>query len=216
MSIMNPVLIAMAGAPASGKSVFRTQEHYRDNYMPGGAHLHCPDTVMKTMVGFRETANYSPAVAFRMYEMPARELANNLLFQAMERRHNVVYDRSCALDDCFDVFEFAQQNGYIVKMHGMIGRPQYFNKRAIKSEQETKRHIPEENIFECHTGFARNYTAFINGNEKIKPLDEVRLWHSVNGKVLPVSRFTPATGEVIEKQNCYDWFRRAAQQVPSR
>ncbi len=78
----NPVIYAIAGSPASGKTTF-VQE--KSIFFPEDVFYHDCDSVMVALEGYQADVQLlGSAKAFQKWELPAREKAEDMLKEAVE------------------------------------------------------------------------------------------------------------------------------------
>ena len=219
MSSDIPILYAVGGIPGIGKSTFLRQM-LEKGMIPADAYYSCYDRAMLSIQAYREQAAdaESRRRAFKEVEMPAREIETRQLNAVLEAKQNIIYDRTCALEDCFDVFAKAQALGYKIILHGFFVRPSLAIERCVKREEENgERHTPVAVAHERHQGFAKNFPFFVQGNDKIEPLDEVYLWHVTrHGKKFLAAEFKKGGEEAIHKYHQVLWFLRQSEGLIER
>ena len=142
-------LYAVAGAPASGKTSF-VQRGLKEGLFPAEAFVHDCDAVMSGLEGYQaDVKKFGPAAAFKTWELPAREAAEDELACAVALKEDIIYDRSCALLSCYKFLENAvKTQGYKLILHGLHVDLDQALARAKERERETGRHIPPEQIQE--------------------------------------------------------------------
>src|SRR4051794_8709303 len=102
MSKRRPTIYAVAGPPASGKTTF-VANGLDKGIFPKKALWHDCDAVMVQMPEYQEDRKLLGSVkAFQKWELPARELAERALFEAVLQGRDIIYDRSCALIESYE------------------------------------------------------------------------------------------------------------------
>ena len=141
----SPTIFVVAGSPAAGKTSF-VREGLAKGVFPSQAFLHDCDASMVAMEGYqRDLSLLGPAIAFRNWELVAREKAEKTLSYAIEAGVDVIYDRSCAILSSFEFLrEVATSKGYKVVFHVLSIEKGEAIARAKRRESEMGRHMPEE------------------------------------------------------------------------
>lgn len=141
----DPIIYAIAGAPASGKTTF-IQEKIKQKFFAKDIFIHDCDAVMTSLEGYQSDLKLlGPAQAFANWELPARQIAESELMRAVEAKKTIIYDRSCALPTSYTFLkDLVENQGYTLIMHVLYVTQKEAIDRAIEREQKTRRHIPEE------------------------------------------------------------------------
>jgi predicted ABC-type ATPase len=145
----HPTIYAVAGAPASGKTTFVKAYLNRGVFSPNPFKHDC-DEVMEALEEYQNDLKvYGSAYAFEKWEIIAREKAHQLLEEAVLKRRDIIYDRSCTLPDSL-VFirNLVEEQNYRLKMYTLHITEEEALRRARKREVETGRHIPEKIVKE--------------------------------------------------------------------
>lgn len=144
-----PSLTAIGGGPGAGKSYFYDLLSAQGK-LPLNAALHDPDLVMLSLPGYQADAVTDPVLAFKRWEAPALQLANDILLEALMARHHIVYLRSFALVDSMAFVRQARELGYHISTHVMTCSDETAFARVSTREKETRRHVPRETTLERH------------------------------------------------------------------
>jgi predicted ABC-type ATPase len=144
-----PKLIGFAGGPGSGKS-FLYEEMKAKGQLPVDAVIHDPDLVMEAIPQYMEEALRDPMEAFKKWELPARQLANDILMKALLAGYNIIYIRTFALSDSLNFVRAAKTLGYQFELHLVTCDLEVALSRAKEREKQTKRHIPPEILAQRH------------------------------------------------------------------
>lgn len=165
-----PYFIAIAGGNAVGKSTFQralleTQPALAEAY------IHDPDATMEQMAGYQELKKTDPVAAYNTYSGPALKQSIAELEEALEQRRPIIYNRSCAMPDCFTHFGLAQQYGYELSMHALLCDVETASHRNKGREAVTKRHLDDEILRTRHQQFRENLPSFIGGGNGIEAFD---------------------------------------------
>lgn len=173
---VSPRIIAIAGGPASGKN-YLYDHMLAKHILPDNAVMHDPDLVMQSIEQYREDALINPAAAFAKWELPARQLAHEILLNAVLARYHIIYIRSFALPDSFNFVHAVKQLGYQIDIHLLQCDINIALTRAAEREKITKRHIPAETLIQRHqkvlqsipeiTSIADNYYQYENSASDI-------------------------------------------------
>lgn len=140
-----PHLICIAGGPGAGKSFLFEKLNSRGEF-PHDAVIHDPDLIMEAMPEYQEEAKSNPAQAFAHWELPARQLANEKLMEALNARYTIIYIRSFALPDSLEFIRHARQLGYSITMHILFCDLNV----AIRRVQNRQRYLPIETVVQRH------------------------------------------------------------------
>lgn len=139
----SPRLFAAAGNVGAGKtSLLRFLS--ANGQLPGAhAVRHDPDSVMSELKGFREDTLKSPVLAFKRWELPARELADEIVSIGIQRRCDIVYDRTCAFPETLALMrQLRFQKGYFVSMFFVWAPLEQCLQRAERRAQNSRRFVP--------------------------------------------------------------------------
>ncbi len=143
-----PVVYAMAGIPASGKSSFVSLAR-REGRFPDSAFVLNPDVVMAALDEYRhDLESKGPETAFSTWELPARELNYELLAEALDKGANIIKDMSCARPENYQMLEQFKDQGYEIRMFHIMVDPDVALQRLSSRESATGRHTPAELIHE--------------------------------------------------------------------
>lgn len=144
-----PTIYAIAGIPTAGKTTFR-QKAVASGTLPANAFIHDCDAVLESLSGYQQQlAEEGPASAFRNWELPAREIAEQELQTQILAKRDIIYDRSCALDSSYNFLaELVNGHGYKLIMYLLFVEPQEALRRAIAREAQLNRHSPPAIITE--------------------------------------------------------------------
>ncbi len=114
---VKPILYTMAGIPASGKTTFLSMQGKKGN-LPQNYYYHDPDKVMELLEGYKDDfATLGAKSAKSLWELPARRLADNILFPlAIEHRLNIVMDMGLCRTEIIEMIQSCRAEGYIIKM----------------------------------------------------------------------------------------------------
>jgi predicted ABC-type ATPase len=138
-----PLIFVVAGGPAAGKTTY-IQKQLHAGVFPANAFIHDCDAVMESLPEYQDDLQrLGPVLAFTNWELPARELAEAALFAAVERKQNIIYDRSCALMSSFEFIKsLVNQKAYQLFFYYLEVDTEVAIKRAYTREKTTGRHIP--------------------------------------------------------------------------
>lgn len=158
----NPTIFAIAGSPASGKTSF-IQEKDKEDFFPKDIFVHDCDAVMTSLDGYQsDLRSLGSIIAFQNWELPAREIAENLLMEAVKNNKNIVYDRSCALPSSYMFLkDLVENHGYTLIMHVLYVTKEKAFSRAKEREKKTGRYIPEEVLIERMIGIKDLWPSYV-------------------------------------------------------
>jgi predicted ABC-type ATPase len=136
-------IFVVAGGPAAGKTTY-IQKQLHAGIFPANAFIHDCDSVMESLQEYQDDLQqWGPVAAFTTWEIPARQLAEEALFAAAERKQNIIYDRSCALMSSFEFIEtLVRQKSYQLFFYYLEVDIEVAIKRAQAREKATGRHTP--------------------------------------------------------------------------
>lgn len=159
----DPIIYAIAGSPASGKTTF-VQKKIQENYFPEDIFVHDCDAVMVALEGYQSDVQLlGSAKAFQKWELPAREMAEAMLLQAVKERKNIIYDRSCALPSSYTFLkDLVDNQGYTLIMHVLYVKEEVAFSRAEEREKTTSRHTPKEILSERMTWIRALWPSYLN------------------------------------------------------
>lgn len=145
----SPQLIGIGGGPCAGKS-FLYEQMKAAGKLAADAVIHDPDLVMQSIPEYREDAKRNPVAAFGKWELTARQLANEVLLEALLAKYHIIYLRTFALSDSLQFVHAAKECGYRFDAHIVTCDLDVALARAKEREKETKRHIPPETLIQRH------------------------------------------------------------------
>lgn len=147
-------MIAIAGAPGAGKSFFYEQMK-TNGQLPPNAFIYDPDLIMEAIPQYLNEAMINPIEAFQHWELPARQLANEILMKAILANSPIVYIRSLALPDSLDLIRYIKTINYQLEIHLLTCDQEIAISRVKKREKITKRHLPTEVLIQRHEAFTK-------------------------------------------------------------
>ena len=158
----NPIIFAVAGIPASGKSSF-IQEKMKENFFPEEVFIHDCDAVMASLKDYQsDLQTLGSAQAFTKWELPARALAESMLMEAVHAKKNIIYDRSCALQSSYLFLkEVVELHQYALVMHVLAVSNEVAFSRAEEREKETGRQVPKKYFIEREKGLKALWPAYL-------------------------------------------------------
>ncbi|MBN8547907.1 MAG: zeta toxin family protein [Deltaproteobacteria bacterium] len=172
----SPRLFATAGNIAAGKTSLLRFLSAAGQLPAAHAVRHDPDAVMSEISAYRSDTLTQPAAAFRRWEIPARLLADEILVAAVERRCDVVYDRTCALPDTLEMLrELKQREHYEITMYFVWASVEECLERSKRRERTSRRHVPAEVISERAESLRKLFPAYV------ELADEVFVYENFDG-----------------------------------
>lgn len=142
-----PRIVAAAGNIAAGKTSILRFLSANGELQGSQAVRHDPDAVMAELEGYRTDTLVNPLSAFRRWEVPARRLAENILIRAIERRCDIVYDRTCAFPETVALLKRLREAcGYRITMYFVWASLDECIRRSKLRARVSRRHVPEEII----------------------------------------------------------------------
>lgn len=174
-----PHLFAIGGGSGSGKSFFY-ESMKEKGLLPVDSVIHDPDLVMQSIPQYQEEANINPVKAFERWELPALQLANEILLNALISRYNIIYMRSFALPDSLTFIRYAKTVGYKIDIHILTCKHDIAISRVQERERVFKRHLPIETVIQRHEAVSRllpdikevsdNYFIYENNYDGLEPM----------------------------------------------
>lgn len=135
----------MAGIPGSGKSTF-VNRMIGEGKFPARAFILNPDLVMEAMKEYQEAVEvHGYEQAFARWELPARELAYELLGKAVQLGLAIIIDMGMARPEGYGLLnDLKSKHGYYLKMY-WLELPAAL---ALERIRQRKRHTPESMVYE--------------------------------------------------------------------
>ena len=138
----HPCVYAMVGIPAAGKSTFVQLARAR-HLFPADAYTLNPDLVMERTPSWRRAlARDGAESAFSEYELPARNLAYQLLDEAVARRLSIVKDMGNVRAENLDMLDRLRKAGYHLQLYYIHCDVSESIRRSHERELATGRHTP--------------------------------------------------------------------------
>ncbi|MGH1349543.1 MAG: zeta toxin family protein [Methyloligellaceae bacterium] len=186
-----PVLYTMAGIPASGKTTFLSLQE-KQGTLPQDYYYHDPDRVMEELLEYQNDFNNFGAENARSYwELPARKLADELLFpKAVEHRMNIVMDMGLCRSEILDMVRVCRAQGYSVRMQIIYCDLSV----AIRRSKKRSRYVPEQEISKRALFLATNIASIRS------MADNMQIWDN-SDIAKPYLPITPEQAEVSLQQN---------------
>ena len=193
-----PQFVAAAGNIAAGKTSLLRFLAASGELSAANAVRHDPDAVMSEIPEYRAETLANPMAAFRRWEIPARKLAEEILERAVERRCDIVYDRTCAFSDTISFLKRLRLTGYQIRVCFVWADLEECLRRAELRAKTSRRSVPEEiivqraealrslvpqycalantfDIFENHDGSGPRFIAGFNDGKIYRTDDEQAL-----------------------------------------
>lgn len=170
--VIKPKIYAIAGGPGAGKTTF-VQKARQNGKLPPGIFVHDCDAVMNEMPEYREyLTQHGPVEAFKNFELTARRIAEEELGQQIAHKADVIYDRSCALQESYDFLtKLVQEDGYNLILYVLYVEPNIAIERAKSREQETQRHTPEKVIIDRTQMISSRWTDYLRIAHEVYLID---------------------------------------------
>jgi predicted ABC-type ATPase len=150
----DPRIVAIGGGPGAGKSYFYELLKAKGR-VPKESVMSDPDLIMQAIPQYQQAITHHPVKAFEHWELPARQLTNDILLKALMARYHIVYMRSFALPDSLEFIHQAKMLGYKVDIHLLICDVTIAMSRSQEREKMTKRHLPKETLVQRHAAVSR-------------------------------------------------------------
>lgn len=136
----HPVLINMAGLPASGKT-YRSKKLKTDR--PDLLYIGF-DEIMESLSEYQKDFASDPKKAFERWELPARWTGYELLNRAVKKRLPVLFEHSNANPKHLNLYKNIIREGYSVEIRFIDAAPETVLPRLAKRE----RYFPPEQVIE--------------------------------------------------------------------
>lgn len=131
----HPFLIAVGGAPGSGKTTYR--EHFLQ--IPN-TYVHDMDEVMRCLPGYAIYENeFGHREAYRQWLSCAKEMTQLLTEFALQSNYSIVYDRTLCSEDAYNNLSNAKQRGYYVHLVGLYVDKNTAIERIKRRESKNKK-----------------------------------------------------------------------------
>ena len=166
-----PHLYIIAGANGAGKSTLRNML-FAQNMLPITALHHDPDNVMTALSGYiKDTQDadhaHMLAEAFDKWELPARQLSEEILNHAIAEKTDIIYERSCGVSGSLDfISEMKEKHGYEVIFYMVFTPLRIAAKRAQQRMHKEGRFTPENIIQERAQALYNQLDDFLNLSDK--------------------------------------------------
>lgn len=134
----SPTFLHTLGIPGAGKSTFIKQQSF-DNTL-----VLAFDSVMESIPAYQADKQlHGIDSAFKKWEICAREIGYEVLFRAIEKRLNIVFDNSGSRADHVDLLSYVKNNlGYHVTVAAFLIEEDLAFERAKRRD----RYLPPEYI----------------------------------------------------------------------
>ncbi len=152
------ILIHMAGIPGSGKTTYCKKELH--GFLERGALYLNFDSIMEEIPDYNLKKQISPVEAFKEWEIPARILGYEILCLAFERGFSILFDNGAVNQNHIKILECFKQDGYMLKMYYLKGKPDKLVERIKRREEETKRHFPIKDLNIRHELLQKNLSRY--------------------------------------------------------
>ncbi len=164
-----PILYAMVGIPASGKTTFLTDQK-KKGALPQSYYSHDPDKVMETLPGYQSDLKAMGAeAAKKRWEMPVREFVDNTLFpKAISSRFNIVMDMGLCRSQIIQMIQECKTSGYQVRMHFIYCDLPV----AIQRSRQRNRHVSHKDISIRASFLSENITSILS------MADSANIWNN--------------------------------------
>ena len=140
-----PVLYQVSGVPGAGKSAFC--KHFLQKN-PDFAYVSF-DKIMESMPEYQQDVRQKgPAVAFALWEKPARVIGYELLKRLLDQGANVLLEHSGVNSSHLQLHKNIKKYGYQTKVTFLMCDTEVAIERAKKREKMTGRHTPPKMIQE--------------------------------------------------------------------
>jgi len=110
----SPVIYVIAGGPGAGKNTL-FEMLSRKGLIPVNAFISEPDEIMEMLPDYAVMKEVDPVAAFAKWQIPARELTNEMTEKARSNRMDIVYIRTLALADSTSFLKNIKQDGYKIR-----------------------------------------------------------------------------------------------------
>lgn len=156
--VEHPELKQISGIPGSGKSTFCSL-HLPTNFL-----LISFDKIMLSLSGYQKALKQQGAVAaYSQYEMPARIIGYELLYRAIAKKINIMFEHSGTNKAHLELFQNLNKCGYKTTVDFIVCDTSLAINRTKQREKQINRHVPENIIKER----AQNFDDYIKAYQKI-------------------------------------------------
>lgn len=168
-----PCIFAAAGNVAAGKTSLLRFLSAAGELPAAHAVRHDPDAVMSEIQAYRSETLVDPSAAFQRWEVPARLLADEILTVAIERRCDIVYDRTCAFPETVNLLrQLRFEENYSIRMFFVWADLDECLIRAERRARTSRRVVPKAVIIQraaalrslavAYAGIANEFRIFEN------------------------------------------------------
>ncbi len=153
-----PMLIAIGGGPASGKTTWRCKlQGETQNYF-----LHDMDEVLVQLSGYQEDLTIlGGRGAFEKWWPTARTLAEEQVRAAIDAHTPILYDRTCGAESSYRDLLRAKEEGYFIRLIGLTVDRSVASARVNARAMATKRVVTEEIIDEYRARFSALWPKYL-------------------------------------------------------
>ncbi len=152
--IKKPLLFAMAGIPAAGKTSYLKQDSIKPT-LPNCHYYHNPDIIMEMIPGYiRDLKELGAEKAKINWESASRDFADNTLFPlALEKRCNILCDMGLARSEIINMLNESKKAGYQVHITMIYCKIS----QVLKRSQKRSYHVGTDIIKERAIFLAENF-----------------------------------------------------------
>ncbi len=167
-----PLLFAMAGIPAAGKTTYLQQKKH-NNELPGDHYYHNPDHVMRELPGYMDDhRSFGAEATTQTWESPARILADEIFFpEALDRSLNIVMDMGLCREEILQMVQECRNAGYFVHLNIIYCDLQTAQARS----KQRDRHVAQNTIKDRAVFLAGNIERILMLSDQITALDNSNL-----------------------------------------
>jgi len=165
-----PGIIAIAGSQGSGKTTF-AQEKFSDynNYYRFDL-----DKILLALSEYQADLKKAKATDERLdtvfikWYPVARFIADCMCEFAISKNYNIIYDRTCSLEDTFFMLHNARKQGYYIALYGLYTTKEIAQQRVVQRARDNPDQyptLPKDKVRKGHHDFAslwRYYLTFVN------------------------------------------------------
>lgn len=133
----HPKIVHMLGIPGAGKTTYLKSYPYQNAVLIGF------DDIMESLPCYQaDKQSQGVEQAFKNWEVPAREIGYEILFQAIENRMNIIFDNGGSRSDHIELLAEMKNQGYEVTVIHLPITQELARERAARRE----RNLPLEYI----------------------------------------------------------------------
>lgn len=208
-----PLIIVVAGSPGSGKTTYRKQ-HLAEKV---GFALRDIDEVIIRLPGYRaDLAEHGATEAFIHWWRVALQIAEAVFQFALEKRLNVIYDRTCGSDIALLSLRNAKQiYKYRIEMYGFYVPVEIAEMRVKQRYLREQSRIVTDKIIRGHwEGFSALWPLYLEFVDSARLFDNTAEKEAMDGEFPLICSFSQGVGLAVQSKTVYEDFLSPGKRRP--